>query len=163
MSNAEPAERQPAHETVTGYRIEDCITIRASAERIWAELADFNRWADWSPLYAASKGELRPGNMLDMAIALPGMKPQAARSIVTAALAPSLIEYHTRAMGGLTKAYRYIEITPSGDGTCTVRNGEVMGGLVGPLLGRIAGEKVRQGVQGMNAALKQRAESPATP
>jgi hypothetical protein len=60
-------------------------------------------------------------------------------------------------MGGLARGTRYIDIATTADG-CAITNGEVMGGLVGPLLARAVGAKVAAALQGMNVALKAKVE-----
>jgi hypothetical protein len=148
----------PAHSVAKGYRAEHRIDIDAPVDAVWEILEDFGDWGLWNPLYVETNGALRIGETINMSIVLPGLKPQKASATVTANIPKSLIEYHTRAMGGLTLAYRYIELHQTGPAACTVVNGEVMGGLVGPLLGRAVGAKVLQGMQAMNEALKKLTE-----
>jgi hypothetical protein len=142
-----------------GTALEDRVTIEAPAEAIWALIRDVDDWSRWNPLYASASGPLIVGRTLDIAIALPGMKPQPARPTVTAAVPNERMHYLTVAMGGLVKAHRYVEIEPAGQGRSSVLNGEIMGGLVGPLLAAAVGARVRDGMRQMNAALKEQAEA----
>jgi hypothetical protein len=142
-----------------GSRVEHSIAIDAPAAIVWEMLADVNDWSRWSPLYASASGTLAVGETLDLAIALPGLKPQPVRATVTAASAGEAIRYLTLNMGGLVKGHRYVEIEPAGATGCVVANGEIMGGLLGPVISAAAGGKVRAGLKAMNEALKARAEA----
>ncbi|HEX8055458.1 MAG TPA: hypothetical protein VF481_02250, partial [Novosphingobium sp.] len=68
------------------------------------------------------------------------------------------LEYGISNLGGLVKAFRYIDIAPQGDDRCAVSNGEIMSGLLGNVLAGVVGEKVRKGLQAMNEALKAKVE-----
>lgn len=132
-------------------------------EAVWEIIGDFDGWSSWNPLYVETSGTLRVGEMIRFAVALDGMKPQKGSATVTAVEPAKLLEYQTRAFGGLVRATRYVEVRQLGPGQCTVANGEHMGGPIGPLVYWMLGEKVRKGLQDMNHALKQLAESGGRP
>ena len=138
------------------------IEIAAPAADVWAVIADIDAWGRWNPLYVQARGMARVGDGLDMTIALEGMKPQKAHATVVTVEPQELLEYAIVNLGGLVKAFRYIEIMPLGTDRCAVANGEVMSGPIGNLLARIVGPKVEQGLEAMNAALKARVEGRAT-
>jgi hypothetical protein len=142
-----------------GVGVEKRIEIAAPAERIWALLADVQAWSNWNPLYASATGKLAVGETIHMRVAIPGMKPQSARPVVTEVTPNRRIRYFTRAMAGLTTGDRYIEVVELQPGRCLVINGELMGGPIGTLAGRLLGGRVGQGFAAMNAALKERAEA----
>lgn len=145
--------KRPAKAGV-GHRIE----IAAPAAVVWAVIADLDHWGTWNPLYVQASGRAEIGVTLDMTIALEGMKPQKARAVVVTVEPPVCLEYAISNVGGLVKAFRYIDIEPLGSDRCAVSNGEIMNGLIGRLLARAIGEKVRQGLQAMNQALKAEVE-----
>ena len=138
---------------------EHCIGINATVDKVWQLVGDFAGWERWNPLYVQTSGTAQVGETVHFTVSLEGMKPQKGSATVTAVKPPSLLEYQTRAFGGLVKASRYIEIRPLGADRCTVLNGEHMGGLLGWLVYLAAGEKVRLGMKGMNEALKALAEN----
>lgn len=146
--------KRPAKSGV-GHRIE----IAASAATVWAVIADLDHWGTWNPLYIQASGQPLVGTPLDMTIALEGMKPQKARATVVTVRPGACLEYGISNLGGLVQAFRYIEITPLGPDRCEVANGEIMSGLLGNLLARVVGEKVRKGLQAMNEALKAKIEA----
>jgi hypothetical protein len=141
-----------------GTRIERHVEIAAPAAAVWALLDDVGGWSRWNPLYAEACGSIGLGDAIELAVVLPGMKPQKARATVLEMLPDRRLVYQTVAMGGLARGTRYIDIADTVDG-CAVTNGEVMGGLVGPLLARAVGAKVEAALHGMNVALKARAEA----
>ena len=138
---------------------EHCIGISAPADKVWQLVSDFAGWERWNPLYVETGGTAKVGETVHFTVVLQGMKPQKGKATVQAVKAPSLLEYGTRAFGGLVRATRYVEIRPLGEERCTVLNGEHMGGLLGPLIYMAVGEKVRLGMKGMNEALKALAEN----
>lgn len=134
------------------------MDICAPIETIWALIEDFDAWESWNPLYVESDGSFVVGGMLDFAVALPGMKPQKGRATVITVQSRELLEYRMTSLGGLARATRFIEIRQSGPGLYSVTNGEIMGGLLGPVFFALFGKRVRQGLQGMNEVLRQLAE-----
>jgi hypothetical protein len=146
--------KRPAARGV-GHRIE----IAAPADAVWRVVADLDRWGTWNPLYIEARGAAEMGGRLAMTIALEGMKPQKAKATVVTVEPGRLLEYAIVNLGGLVKAFRYVEIEPLGPERCAVSNGEIMTGPIGVLLGRAIGEKVRRGLQAMNEALKAKVEA----
>lgn len=145
--------KRPAKSGV-GHRIE----IAAPAAAVWAVIADLDHWGTWNPLYIKASGKPVVGTLLDMTIQLEGMKPQQARAKVVTVQPGVCLEYGIANLGGLVKAFRYIDITPLGPDRCEVSNGEIMSGLLGNVLVGVVGGKVRKGLTAMNQALKAKVE-----
>ena len=137
----------------------DTIEITASADAVWAVIADLESWGSWNPLYTSASGRPVVGTQLALTIALDGMKPQQARATVVSAEPGALLEYEVVNLAGLVRAFRFIEIAPRGPARCTVANYEIMSGPIGNLLARAIGDKVGQGLAAMNLALKARVEA----
>ena len=135
------------------------VEIHAGAGSIWEEINKFEAWETWNPLYVESKGSLVEGNTLQFAVQLPGMSPQGGKALVTTVLPEEFVRYEIKGLGGLIHGTRFIEIQPLAANHCLVANGEIMGGALGPVLFRFLGERVRQGLEAMNLALKSRLES----
>ena len=138
---------------------EHTIAIAAPPQRVWALLADFAGWGAWNPLYPQTRGELAVGETIAFTVRLEGLKPQQGKARVLSCDPGRFIQYQVRAMAGLAVATRYIVLEDGGPAAVRVTNGEIMGGLLGGLLYRAAGEKVRRGLEGMNLALKALAET----
>ena len=137
---------------------EHTIEIRASIDKVWGIIANFNAWQGWNPLYVKSEGNLALGESIHFAVALPGLKPHEGSASVISLQVNKQVRYQMLSGGGLVKATRYIELTETEPGFCRVTNGEIMGGLLGPVLYLLVGKRVRQGLAGMNEALKDLAE-----
>lgn len=142
-----------------GVRIEHCIGIQTPAEVIWELLYAIDGWSRWNPLYVRASGLIYVGETINMAVALPGMKPQNARATVLESVPNEQLRYQTAGFGGLLRGTRYVEIEQSGSESCIVSNGEIMGGLLGQIVARGLGRRVHKGLQLMNEALKEVAEA----
>jgi hypothetical protein len=145
-----------------GRGVEHRIEIAAPAEAVWALVTDLPGWAAWNPLYVEGSGTVQVGQELRMLVAIEGMKPNRAVARVVTARPPDLLEYGMSNLGGLLRAFRYVQIERLGPDRCAVANGEIMSGPAGLLVARLIGEKVRRGLQRMNEALKMRAEAGRT-
>lgn len=152
---ANPARARPCPK---GRCSEHRIAIDSPVEAVWDELMDFAGWSTWNPLYAQTAGTLAVGNRITMVVTLAGSKPHNQSATVMAIEPPALIEYEIDRMGGLLRVLRYIELTATGPASCRIANGEIMGGPAGKLLARFIGPRVREGIKGMNRALKARVE-----
>lgn len=130
------------------------ITIEAPPELVWDFVADFAGWSSWNPLYRDTEGRAEEGETVRFAVQLAGMKPQKAKAQVTAVRQHELLEYGMSNLGGLIKAFRYVEIEELSPTRCRVVNGEIMGGPLGLLVARAVGAKVAAGLKDMNEALK---------
>lgn len=142
-----------------GVVIEHCVDIAAPAEVVWELVSDLQGWRQWNPLYRQVTGTLEVGETLTMTLTIPGMNSYTMRPQVVAVMANELVHYQGTAMGGLVRGTRRIEIRETGAESCIVSNREIMGGLLGPLVARAAGTRVRMGLELMGEALKRVAEA----
>ncbi|HKR86670.1 MAG TPA: SRPBCC domain-containing protein [Phenylobacterium sp.] len=142
-----------------GVRVEHRIGVQAPAEVIWELIRDVDAWSSWNPLYARASGSLHIGEVLDLEVVLPGMKPQATKATVLEWVPNEQLHYQTRGLGGLIRGTRYVEIEALAPESCIVSNGEIMGGFLGPRLAPSLGPRIYRAIKGMNEALKEKAES----
>jgi hypothetical protein len=126
------------------------IEINASTSRVWAILTDFARYYEWNPFVTEAEGELRRGQELTLTLEPPDQHPFKVRSRVLEA----------PALGGVSlqcgKGDHQIALEPLPTGvkvTHLQRYDEVIEREHAELADRI-----RLGLQMMNAALKARAE-----
>ncbi|MDE8650245.1 SRPBCC domain-containing protein [Novosphingobium album (ex Liu et al. 2023)] len=134
------------------------VTIEAPPELVWDFIADFEGWGSWNPLYTQTAGAAEPGATIRFTVAVPGLKPHKGSAEVYAVRQNELLEYGVSSLGGMLKALRFVELDEISPTRCAVANAEIMGGPVGLLLSRTVGERVRQGLEAMNLALKAVAE-----
>lgn len=162
MGNAGPqpgAEAGQARALPQGRHIaQDTISIAAPRDAVWAILMDFAGWKAWNPLYPETSGSFVAGSRIGFTVRLPGLAPQRGKATVLSVEPGRFIAYQVRAMGGLGRATRFIALEEPAPGMTRVVNGEIMGGAIGWLLFKAVGAKVRDGLAGMNLALKQVAE-----
>lgn len=137
-----------------GHRIE----IDAPPELVWDFVADFEGWPDWNPLYVETSGRAEPGERIRFVVQLEGLKPQKAQARMVTIRSPELLEYRTANLGGLVKAFRFVEVEELTPTRCAVINGEILGGPLGSFVHRTVGTKVGKGLEAMNRALRRIAE-----
>jgi hypothetical protein len=142
-----------------GAAIEDSIVIEASAEAIWAVLADVDGWGRWNPVYPEAHGTIAPGGSIAMTIRLPGMKPQKSVAKVFRCVPGREVQFGASVFGGLLRATRYIEIEQQAPRRCTIVNGEAFAGLLGGLMARRIGPRIAEGLRLASAGLKRAAEA----
>lgn len=130
------------------------ITIEAPPELVWDFVADFAGWSSWSRLYAQTHGRAEEGETLRFTAHFAGLKPRQGRAQVCKVVEYELLEYAENCLAGLLRSYRYIEIEELSPTRCRVVNGEIVGGLLAPLVPRAIGAKIAAGLQRMNEALK---------
>jgi hypothetical protein len=104
--------------------------IPATPERVWAVLADFDRYAEWNPLNIKAVGQARLGDKIPMTflnLARPGTTIDQTVTLVACEPGRSL------AWGGsvplLFKGRHHFTLTSEGAGT-RVLHGEDLGGLI---------------------------------
>jgi hypothetical protein len=139
--------------------IETAMHIRAPAARVWSILTDFPAYPGWNPFITAAEGELSPGARLKITIAPPGHRPITFRPMVLV-VTP---EYELRWLGRLFMPGLFdgehafgLEQQPE---TCRFLHAERFSGMLLPFIGKQLFEATRQGLEAMNTALKQRAET----
>jgi hypothetical protein len=141
-----------------GLGIEHRIGIQAPAEVVWEVLSDLPRWEAWNPLYPKAAGEIRIGGTLELTLAIPGQAPQQIRPTVLEWVPNEQLHWRLTMAGGLVKTTRFLEIENLAPANCIVSNGEIIGGLLGPRLGKRLARPIYRGFVAMNEALKARAE-----
>jgi len=159
VTNSPSFQSQHLAEDLGRSCVLSAVEVSADAEKIWAEIDQFDQWDTWNPLYVESTGTLGEGNTLQFSVAIPGMSPQQGKAVVAELQPGEFVRYEIKTMGGLVKGTRFIEVQQLSPGRCLVANGEIMGGALGPILCRFMGERVRQGLENMNVALKARLEN----
>lgn len=137
-----------------GHRIE----IDAPPELVWDFIADFEGWREWNPLYPETEGRAEEGEPLRFTVKLEGLKPRAGAARVVTVRPHQLLEYRVANMGGLVKAFRFVELEEISPTRCVVSNGEILSGPLGRAVARAVGDKVGGGLEAMNRALRKVAE-----
>jgi len=149
----------PAPKAPSGLRIEHRVGVQAPAEVIWEVISDLETWETWCTLYPKASGQIRIGSVLDMTLALPGQAPQQIKPTVLEWVPNEQLHWKLTLLGGLVRNIRYFEIEALAAASCIVTNGEIIGGLMGPRLGKRMSRTIYRAFVEMNDQLKARAES----
>ncbi len=140
-------------------KIEHRVGIQAPAEAIWSVIADIEGWSAWNPIYPKAQGVLRIGAPLTLELALEGRRPQTIRPVILDWVPNEQIHWRLKALGGLVKTTRYLEIERLGETGCIFANGELFDGPLGPTAVRSLRRTIRAGFAAMSHAVKARAEA----
>jgi len=134
------------------------IEIAASPERVWRELTDFAKYAEWNPLVPAASGEVREGQQIRVTLQAGKraikIKPRLLRVVPHRELAWR----GSLPVPGLFTGEHIFEIEALGDQRVRFRHREKFSGLLVPLMSRMLDGQTRRGFEAMNEALKARAE-----
>ena len=159
LDPAPKSNKPPPPKAPPGLRIEHRIGIQAPAEVIWEVISDLKSWSQWCKLYPKASGEIRIGATLDITLALPGRPEEEIHPTVLEWVPNEQLHWRLSMVGGLVKTIRYFEIEALAEAGCIVSNGEIIGGLLGPRLGKRMSRTIYRAFVAMNEALKVRAES----
>jgi hypothetical protein len=142
-----------------GMRVEDRVGIQAPVETVWDLVHDLPGWSAWNPLYTEASGLVRIGQMLTMTLELPGQPARTLYPIVMEWVPNEQLHWRQIEMRGWATRVHYIEIEKLTETSCIVSNGELVGGMLGPLTARSTKGALRRGFRAMNEALKAAAET----
>lgn len=135
------------------------VRIDASVERVWSVLADFASYQSWNPFIVDASGEAAIGNRLHLRMQPPGGRAMSFKPRVTAAEPPRLLEWLGKVgIRGLFDG-RHRFVLADRDGGTVVTQSEEFTGILVPFVWGSMRERTRSGFEGLNHALKTRAES----
>lgn len=110
------------------------IVVPASAERVWAVLADLSAYPRWNPFIIEASGTLEEGQRLRVRIKAPGRRPVRFSPTVIDVQPGRLLAWRGRlVVPGLFDGTHRFEVTPGPtDDSCTfVQSEAITGVLVG--------------------------------
>lgn len=135
------------------------FAVNASAEKVWEILTDFDRWPEWNPSIPSIDGEPRLGSTVAMTLAMPG-RPSAKVKAELTDLVPERRLVWDGKLGAkvLFAGHREFVIEPQPDQTVLFTHVEDVSGALFPLFRAVMGEAIQRHHEGLNVALKERAE-----
>lgn len=141
-------------------RITASIDIAAPREAVWRVLLDWGAYPEWNPTLRAIAGQARKGAKIKVSVASPvGVVPIAAEVIQLTANAG--ITWRSRLpLSGLLDRDHIIDLASAPDGT-RVTQTQTFSGMLAPPTAALGAGTVREGLERMNAALKERVEGAA--
>jgi hypothetical protein len=143
--------------------IETTIDINAPIEEVWRILTDLPHYGEWNPLVVRAAGPLTVGKRLAVAVQLPGRGPMSFTPILVALVPQQEFRWlGTFVVPGLFTGEHSFRLISQSHGTTLFIHSERFTGILPPLMGGQWYERVRQGFESMNQAMKERAERQAT-
>jgi hypothetical protein len=135
------------------------IEIGASQEKVWEILTDFPSYPSWNPFIKSIAGEPVAGTRLDVTIQPPGGRGITLHPKVLSAIPGTELKWLGHALGvpGIFDGEHHLLIHSTAPGSVRFVQQEIFGGVLVPLTNKLLG-RTREGFEGMNRALKQRAE-----
>lgn len=138
------------------YRAE--VEIGASADTVFAVLADFESYPSWNPLTSRVDATLEEGAPVRMRVHLGGLTLTQVEH-VREVTPPTRIVWGIRtAVPWLLRAERVQTVTPLGARRCRYATVDTIGGLLEPLVALLFGRHLREGFESMAQALRRRVE-----
>jgi hypothetical protein len=136
------------------------IQIMAPASSVWEVLIDFARYPEWNPFILEVQGAVQEGASVRYRFEFPrGIRLWATAKILRFEQQKELRWAAHFLTPALFSGEHYFTIEPADDCNITFRHGETFTGLLLPLVLPLLGICGRQAYEGLNNALKERAES----
>ena len=133
--------------------------IEASSEVVWGVLVDFERYPEWNPSLPSIAGDLRVGSNVSMTLGMPGRPSPKVKAELTEVVPQQRLVWHGNVGADwIFAGDRRFVIDPSDGDTVSFTHVEDVHGLLFPLFRVLMGSAIQRHHEGLNAALKQRAE-----
>lgn len=132
------------------------IIIRATSEKIWDILTDFENYPNWNPFITFIKGKVEEGSQINVRIAPPNGKAMVFKpTVITKTENRELKWLGTVLFKGLFDGEHRFELKDNANGTVTFVESEQFRGI---FTGLFNPEKTINGFHEMNKKLKELAE-----
>ncbi|MDQ1603456.1 MAG: hypothetical protein QOE01_1301 [Actinomycetota bacterium] len=132
--------------------------IAAPVQTVWDELSAVAKYAEWNPFITTIQGELVAGSRLEVTIVPPGGRPMSFRPTITEVEEGKRLEWLGRlVLPGVFDGRHSFLLEDVGDGSTRLTQTEEFSGVLVPFTRTIL-ERTHAGFEGMNEALRLRAE-----
>jgi hypothetical protein len=136
------------------------IEIDAPAKRVWELLTDFASYPEWNPFIRSISGQPAPGERLQARIEPPGGRGMTFKPRVLNAEPERELRWVGHLLvPGLFDGEHSFTIEPLQENRVRFVQREAFKGLLVPLFARSLETNTLRGFEGMNRALKERAEA----
>jgi hypothetical protein len=134
--------------------------IEAPCDDVWSTLIDFAHWADWNPFISKIKGEPKLGRRLALKI----FKKYTFHARLTEIVDKKILHFKGRTGPfGLLALNHIIEVEPIGETSTRFTQTDTFSGWLAPIFFELVEDRIQNGFQAMDGALKALLESKATP
>lgn len=138
-------------------RITASIGIAAPPAAVWKVLMDWDRYPEWNPMLRGIAGQQRRGAKITVSIASP-VGTLSIPAVVTRIAVNSGVTWHSKMrLSGLFDRDHIVDLSPDPAG-CRLTQTQTFTGLLAPGASMLATRTVKDGLEKMNAALKDRVE-----
>jgi len=136
------------------------ILIKASPEKVWSILTDFDNYPHWNPFIKSIKGKVAVGNKIIARIEPPEASGMTFKPEVLAFEPNKELRWigHLLFTGLFDGEHRF-ELIDNGNGTTTFKQSEKFNGILVPLFKKSLDKNTTNGFILMNQKLKELAES----
>jgi hypothetical protein len=136
------------------------IEIRAPAETVWETLTDLRKFRDWNPFIREASGEARVGGRVRVRVRSSLAIPLVFHATVLACDEPRELRWRGHFLASwLASGEHTFTLEERTAGSVHFVQREVFSGVLPRLVGRLLERETLRGFQGMNRALKARAEA----
>jgi len=143
------------------WEVEHQLEIEADAERVWQLLSQLDRYAEWNPYSRRVEGELAVGEVVVVEAHLHD-EIRYVDNVITRVDPPRhLCWQSTNWYGFLVRGIRCRHIDPIAPGRIRLRHHEIMQGPLAGLVESVYRERIVEGIELADNALKAAAESRA--
>jgi hypothetical protein len=138
------------------------VEIAAPAERVWAILADLDRYPDWNPFTPRIETDFQVGSAIVLHVSFDGRAPRKQVEILRRwAPGEELVWSMTMGPAWFFRAERVQTVEPLGPTRCRYVSEDAFAGLFSPVVEALYGGKVQRGFDALGAALARRAQAVA--
>ena len=135
------------------------ITINAPAEKVWANLVDFESFPKWNPFIRKAKGDLQPGGKLEVYLQAEGADGMTFTPTVLKVEKNREFRWLGKlGVSGIFDGEHIFTVQPNADGSVLFIHREEFNGVLVPLVLAMIEDDTRRGFNDMNRALKKRSE-----
>ena len=135
-------------------QINTSITIKASKEKIWKILTDFEKYPEWNSFIKSVTGEVKVGNQIQIKLQGMTFKP----IVLTFKENTELKWLGHLWFKGLFDGEHKFKLTDNGNGTTNFEQSENFSGILVKLFAKSLDKDTKNGFEQMNQELKLRAE-----
>jgi hypothetical protein len=141
------------------YEIRTEIAINATPARVWEVLTDFPRYPEWNPFVLEVEGTVRQNATIRYRFEMPrGVRIWTAATVLKFERDSELRFSAHVLTPTVFRGDHYFVIQPAGQNSVTFHHGEIVSGLLFPVVQLILQNFGSPMFQALNGALKQRAE-----
>lgn len=142
------------------HSIKTSIVIEGSPELVWAAIAEFDQYANWSPFIKSVQGELKVGEQLEVLIMPEG--GDGMKFTPEVLVADSNREFRwigKLGVQGVFDGEHYFILEKLDDNRTRLLHGEEFSGLLTPIVWRLIADSTLKGFKNHNQSLKMLVEN----